>query len=1275
MNSSNDFSLQKKLPIRKTINDLPRMKIDKITLCNLNSLKGKQTIDFSQEPLRSAGLFAITGDTGAGKSTLLDAICLALYGKAPRFDGAQRTSAEKLKQTEDENMRLQAGDPRNMLRRGEKEGFAQVEFTTQDGKKYEAVWSIRKKRTGTIDNARRTLRCLSSKNGDIDEREIPTRIVEIIGLDYTQFSRTVMLAQNSFANFLKAKREEKSMLLEKLTGTEIYGTISKKIFDLNNEAKKRVEAIENQIAGILRDKLAPEDVEEKNRQCQLLQTAIKCSKEQCELLQQQIEWLEHETLAKQKVKDCEAELHDAHKACVALRNDELRIERYDSVQEIQPTYQAITTYRDDISALKARETEIAGKIVVCKAQVENINTALQTARETLHQAETHLNHRRPTINQGHSLLGQIKEGEAQLQKLEEEANEARMIALGRKGQLETKREELRATSTQVENLQLHKQELTVHKQMFDKFDLVKDKLGLFQLESNRNAEQHQKADMLQKKLEQLSSSTQKLESEQRDLKVKLDGKRNEILVHQNSNSGIDGEYIQQRLTENESRLVKLEQAGTLWRRISNGYEEISEKQAEITRSTTEQEQLAESIAEMEKERQVAAEVCQRLNVALTLSQSQNIVQLRKQLKEGTACPVCGATHHPYHTETERELGELLNNLDKEHAEANSLLETKTKTLNDLRKQYAENAGRLQAETKALAARKQQQETDVNEWTSCASFDPMLVECSPTVNRNARRLMIEMYADNAKKAAQEAAQELKAFNLHQQAINRLNQEINELIQTIEDNRNQWQTLKTDQQIASTTLDEIQQTLSISDRTCKGLYVDLSELITVTNWISLWKDNPDGFKMQLVQMHQDWTQTCRELENALQHEARLIEEEKAMVASYEEAKRIMRRNEDSNRSMQENLQLKREELHRLFDGRTPEQEELTLQKNITEARALVDTHQREYERAESEINVMKGQQMRAADERQLKHEQLSARMRELDIWLLKFNTNHSPMQINELEDIFNDHTDWKKLRAVLEEKKQALHLANIHLDAARAALLELQTKNYRPKSEEEMSREYLTIALQHQTDEMNRQSEELSTLRVILSKHHNCIQDADRLTTETAHLREDAENWNRLSSLLGSSDGKKFRELAQSFTFGFLMDQANYHLRQLSPRYELRAKTGELSLTVIDHDMFDEERHIQSLSGGETFIASLALALGLASLSSGQISIGSLFIDEGFGNLDQASLQLVMDALSRLETTQGRKVGVVSHTHQIREQIHPQIRIVKHATGGESSIEVK
>ncbi len=239
------------------------MKIEKITLCNLTSIEGEQTIDFTKEPLRSAGLFAITGDTGTGKSTILDAICLALYNRAPRFDDAERIPKEELGNNEDDGTKnIQASDVRNILRRNKKEGWSIVEYATTDGARYEARWYLRAKRTGNLDDVKRSLRQTAPVVREIESKKIDEEIVRTIGLDYMQFSRTVMLAQNSFANFLKARRKDKSELLEKLTGTDIYGRISKKIFEKCKDAKSTVNAREYEIKGLLHDFLCPEALAE-----------------------------------------------------------------------------------------------------------------------------------------------------------------------------------------------------------------------------------------------------------------------------------------------------------------------------------------------------------------------------------------------------------------------------------------------------------------------------------------------------------------------------------------------------------------------------------------------------------------------------------------------------------------------------------------------------------------------------------------------------------------------------------------------------------------------------------------------------------------------------------------------------------------------------------------------------------------------------------------------------------------------------------------------------
>jgi len=129
---------------------------------------------------------------------------------------------------------------------------------------------------------------------------------------------------------------------------------------------------------------------------------------------------------------------------------------------------------------------------------------------------------------------------------------------------------------------------------------------------------------------------------------------------------------------------------------------------------------------------------------------------------------------------------------------------------------------------------------------------------------------------------------------------------------------------------------------------------------------------------------------------------------------------------------------------------------------------------------------------------------------------------------------------------------------------------------------------------------------------------------------------------------------------------LLFYANQQLQLFSPRYQLQRAPNSLGLLVMDADLANERRAVHSLSGGESFLVSLALALALAQMASGQMQIESLFIDEGFGSLDPESLQVVMDALDQLQG-QGRKVAVITHVQEMQERIPVQIRVERRGSG--------
>lgn len=1251
------------------------MKIEKITLCNLTSIEGEQVIDFTQEPLRSAGLFAITGDTGTGKSTILDAICLALYNRAPRFDDAEKLRKDDIQGDESpDTPSIQTDDVRNILRRGKREAWSRVEYTTTGGERYEAGWYLRLKRTGTYDRVGRTLRQLAPRRRTVDEKEVAAEVVRTTGLDYMQFSRTVMLAQNSFANFLKAKRDDKSALLEKLTGTEIYGKISRKIFERSRAAAEEAAAIGNEIKGILHDRLDEAALAEAQEERTLLESSARNTTAQQAAVERQLKWFADFEAVSRQVLDCEAGHAAAHKAYVAMRAEELKLKRHDDVLCVQPLYQEIIVRRRDIESLKEQEAAACQKVAQSRGLLREKEQALETARERAGEAENRLALRRPAINWGHILTGEIKEVAGQLKRSEELLALAEEHLHHRKDGLRAKQEQIASRQAAMEKVQFHKQALAVHKLMFEKYDLVKDKLSLLHTETVRNEESHKKQAALQKKQENLAAASGRVEKKQQDDRARMDSLKSELLIHQQANHGHDSAELQQRFADNRNRLLGLERAKALWQRISAGYAEIEEKRAELNRLTAEIDQMQKQAERAQKEAEAVEEAFKRLNVTFTLSQSQNIVQLRKQLKEGTACPVCGATHHPYHTETERELGELLTSLEKEHREMAEDLEARTKAIAALREQLATAEGRCKAERENLAACERKQGENEEEWQACAQLDPSFADCSPTVNRDARRMMISLLIDNTRRASDEAGKELETFNFHQQHINRLNEAIRALDAQMADDRSYLDNLHTERQIAAASAEELQKVIVLSDRSCGELYADLDGMVTLSGWFTEWKNNPDGFRTRLTNLYQDWQRTCSSLDECQRAMELLREELKSAEANEAESQKALVQSRDARAATAETLAGKREELRRLFGESTPEAEEEKMNKDIAAARQQEAAARQACEAANSALQQLQGTQAKLLEDRLGKQKEYQQKMSEMDVWILQFNGTHSPVQFAELETIFSDRCDWNALRASLDERKKALTLASNRLETARAELLQLQTMSGRPTGKDEESKEALEELGARLAVRGKELAERLALVNARLLSHENCNRRAARMEERLKAAEENSRQWGSLSQLFGSADGKRFRELAQSYTFRFLVEHANQQLRMLSPRYELRTVGGTLTLTIIDRDMFDQQRYVSSLSGGETFVVSLALALGLSSLSGNNLSIGSLFIDEGFGNLDHDSLDLVMGALANLENAQGRKVGVISHTEQIRSQISPQIRLVKLPAGGRSRIEI-
>lgn len=947
------------------------MKILAIRLKNLTSIEGTVEVDFMAEPLHSAGIFAISGPTGAGKSTLLDALCLALYDKAPRF----ATSVENVNLADVGDNQINQSDVRNLLRRGTSDGYAEVDFLGIDGRRYRSRWSVR--RTRNKINGSLQPQTLEVKELDTEKefqgtkKELLIQLVELVGLTYEQFTRTVLLAQNDFATFLKSKGAAKAELLEKLTGTGVYSRISQEVYARNKAAQEEVTLIQNRMNVI---ELMPEE----------------------------------ELLALQKEKELSIEKRAAGIKLLAEQNEQLNVVRSLKIQE-----ELWKKKQQEEQEEQAREKVLQGALasqeeglVHFKAQWEAIQPDLKKARQL----------------------------DVQIQSQQSSYIQSQQI--------------LQAANRQV-------------------------------------AEQEQK---MRVAAEQLQVSYSSL---------------NRLLSHVGIEEALQLEQVEEILRQEESKLAAATSTNEerLLRLNSFGYPLLAEEQVKLqkeltrqqnirqltetqTKAKTEIERLEKEVANCLKqltEQETALKVTQRLYENARMAVGKDVKALRRQLQEGEACPVCGSTAHPYHQEQEV-VDTLFRSIEQEYNVAST--------------NYQQMNNRSIALQRDLAHQK-------------------------TVDGQIAEQLAALY-----KAGIEAGNE-----------EQIQRRLAELAERILEYRNlyaEWQR---------------------GDEETKKIRTHCEALRENVSLCRLAMQKVSSAKEQLVI-----------LQNAASAELKRFE------------------------VIEKALNVLRQERSQLLKGKSADEAEAAVAKREKELNLALEKARKEVEAVHNRLSGLQGEMKQIA------------------------------LVIGELQEQYKKIESPELLPEIIKKQQEE----NLNIERA------------------------------------------LSTMEACLLQQAKNKLTVEQIAKELAEKQTVAERWAKLNKLIGSADGAKFKVIAQSYTLNLLLLHANKHLSYLSKRYKLQQVPDTLALQVIDCDMCDEIRTVYSLSGGESFLISLALALGLSSLSSNNLKVESLFIDEGFGSLDAESLRTAMEALEQLQM-QGRKIGVISHVQEMSERISVQVQVHKKVNG--------
>ncbi|HRD65314.1 MAG TPA: AAA family ATPase [Candidatus Competibacter sp.] len=1243
------------------------MKILAIRGKNLASLAGEFEIYFNREPLASANLFAICGPTGSGKSTLLDALCLALYDETPRLTAAAK-SISHLPDVGDKT--ITSHDPRNLLRRGSGDSYAEVDFVGNDGVEYRARWSVQRahrKADRPLQDTKMELKTLADEQSIGGKKtEVLEAIRKRLGLQFDQFTRAVLLAQNEFAAFLKADNDDRGILLQTLTGLDIYEKVSIRAHQRAKAERQALDNLSAQLKG--HQTLTAEERAELEQKLATAKAEASALAQRKAELEKQIRW--HETW--ENLKQAEQQAREAVQEAISIQESATHRRAYftraEAVQDARSVLEGFDRAAAEVDQHHQATQTAKQQRNEAQHLLQSAEEAKATAAQAVFAAEQQRANAGDALHQARNLDAEInalapghEKAVAALKKAHQDVAEAQ-------ARLDSKKTEYQQVAQQ---LQIAQAWLTKHQplqvlakdwSLWDK--LLKDAANL----QNSLCDAEQKAVSSQRDTQKKRQERDKAADECAKAKTALHAAEIWLQAALAELAGFDAETLAARRQAAQTRAEQLASAEQLWTTIDAAQTQ-QRKLEDESRTLREQVVQAENVLkQLDTDKPLAAARLEQAEKSLRTAEAacaENVETLRRNLEAGSPCPVCGATGHPY------AIGDapsraMLAGLKADVDECRKILESL------VARESAQQTGRdknrqrltvLAGEQESLAAALRRDHAAWNAHPLAAELTAIAPGDYPAWLTDQKQLARIDLADITEKenvhrkaakkredAQKDRDQAEKRYSTARDALNTAENAFNQAMQTT--------------QIAA-------ERKTDCDRQLGEKLTALEAAFSGHDWRPLWQADPVQFHEQRRQKVAHWND---QNEKAAEWQKRIGELEieiKNNTAIVNDKTTQQKHTADEFQRIDSDLKTRCQKRKALFGGRSVVEVETELDKATEDARRkhqqqdeIAQKAKQEQVSAETALN----REQEALAKCQQAAEQAMATLRR---WVAEFNANHpdATLDIPELRALLLHDNAWLKgeretLKALADAVKQAETILK-----ERQAQRETHERQRANQDPAETAREAQQKTQADLADAQNRAKE----AEIHLRQNDERREKAKDLQEQIDRQEGTTRIWNQLDQLIGSSDGKKFRNYAQQFTLDVLLGYANRHLADLSRRYRLERVKDTLALMVVDQDMGDEPRSVHSLSGGESFLVSLALALGLASLSSNRVRVESLFIDEGFGSLDADTLRVAMDALDKLQA-QGRKVGIISHVQDMTERIGTQIQ-VRRQSSGQSWIEVR
>lgn len=1222
---------------------------------NLASLAEEFEIDLVRGPLSEAGVFAIVGPTGAGKTTLLDAICVALFDRTPRL--ANR-SPFQIGRGDNDPSALGAHDVRTLLRRGATAGWAEVDFESGDGRCYRARWSVRRARgaadgnlqdqqltligiespgtagaTGTGSAPRRSLANTERFGGT--KTETLKAIQDRLGLTFDQFRRSALLAQGDFAAFLRADGKDRSELLERMTGTEIYSKLSVAAHQRAATADQWLRdcrGAATAIAVLSDDRRAVAEAE-----LATARAASEAARRRFNHAEAHARWLAEAHVRRRALAEAEVEYQTACNAAESADSLRLELALCQRAEALRETW----------------------------SQVGRLETQCASVRSELASADT-------AVERASAAVRQRSESRNRLAVLYEPIREARIAAhiVERAAPTPVPAETLIEAAASAAADAAH--------WLFERSGLAPEVARWPDLQHRLEQRTALAAALaaIDGELTTCAAQRDGLGSDRQKLLVKRDVAQQQLAdAIQRAGLHADPAFqleaagrAEDDARQRSEKIALLEAIVSAGRRAAAEHTELRAQLAELQRSAAVDR---ERRAELAQERQVAIAV--RDERARTVSDVRKVggyAHARTELVDHEPCPLCGSEEHPW--AGRGAVDALIEDAERGLVAAGQTLEATSAAMAEL------DARAVQRETERAraTARCEQVEASLraHAQTWAEQFraagelvlveDPSSAEAAALVDARAAAACSAL--DDARRARGEAVAAAKVYAeaqgkvqicrtcLEQRdlelreltnattaveaAIARLQGERaakaerqRELERELEDAWDRWNVALPPSERSSAALPQL---TSTNGRLLGGNAVGNRDFDTLSQLATAWQVRATQvsaadamLRAALAQADAELTASERASIDAAAHRAELAKRSASLTRELADASAALDAacantgSEDSADSG--------EPLTCVDPG-----------KSLTRGETGV------IDRSQLELLLRRGRNR--IDELTTRLEQLE---RAVDRARMRIAERTRLVEDHDRQHSFTDPTiDNAAYAAGSNASGDLPELAD--LPAAVAAA------------------EQGAVAL---ASELAAAEHRAAGLAAELAVDDEARARRDAAYAAFAAAERAAEVDRVLGEVIGSHDGKLFRSFAQSLTLDSLLSVANSHLEELAPRYQLeRVPKHDLELQILDRDFAGEVRSVQSLSGGECFLVSLALALGLSSMSAHDVRVRTLLIDEGFGTLDPTTLDSALAVLDELQAT-GRQVGIISHVPALLDRVRAHVRVAPRG-GGRSKVVV-